>query len=147
MKLSTKGKYALEIAVDLAVHSAGEYPESLRSISERRGLSEKYLERIIKMLRSAGVVTSARGARGGYCLAVPAEELTVKDVLCAAEGELAPVDCLIQEKDCGIRCGACPTKDVWARMWSIITETAEGITIAQLAETAETEYNRNRMQK
>ena len=69
MKISTKGRYALEIAADLAMHSDHEHRESLRNIARRRDLSEKYLERIVKMLCSAGIVSSARGVRGGYCLA------------------------------------------------------------------------------
>lgn len=133
MKISTKGKYALEIAVDLAVHSDQEHRESLKNIARRRGLSEKYLERIVKMLCSAGIVSGARGVRGGYCLSRDAENITVLEVLRASEGELAPVECLIREPDCGSVCGECPTRGVWFEMWEIIKDTAGKITVSDIA--------------
>lgn len=80
MKISTKGKYALEIAVDLALHSDRSRPESLKNIAGRRGLSEKYLERIVKLLRDAGVVCVVRGARGGYYLSRPPGEISAPQV-------------------------------------------------------------------
>lgn len=137
MKISTKGRYALEIAADLARYSDREHPESLKNIAVRRGLSEKYLERIMKMLRDAGLVLSVRGTRGGYCLAAPPDEITAYDVLCAAEGELAPVACLTRETDCGIECGKCPTQAVWKDMWEIIRDTAKNVTIGQIIKCEE----------
>ena len=118
MKISTKGRYALEIAADLAMHSDHEHRESLRNIARRRDLSEKYLERIVKMLCSAGIVSSARGVRGGYCLAKDAREITLLEILEASEGELAPVPC--------------PTREVWGDMWQIIKKTAGEITVADV---------------
>lgn len=133
MKISTKGKYALEIAVDLALHSDRSRPESLKNIAGRRGLSEKYLERIVKLLRDAGVVCVVRGARGGYYLSRPPGEISALEILAAAEGPLAPVDCLISEPKCGMECGACPTRGVWEEMWKIIKETAGNLTVEDLA--------------
>ena len=132
MKISTKGKYALEIVVDLAQHSDEQHRESLKNIACRRGLSEKYLERIAKMLHSAGIVSSARGVRGGYCLSKAPEDITVLEVLAASEGELAPVDCLTKETDCGIDCRKCPTRNLWSEMWEIIKDTAAGLTIRDI---------------
>ena len=132
MKVSTKGRYALEIAADLAMHSDSEHRESLKNIARRRGLSEKYLERIVKMLCRAGIVSSARGVRGGYCLAKDAREITLLEILEASEGELAPVLCLTQETDCGIESGQCPTREVWGEMWEIIKKTAGEVTVADL---------------
>lgn len=137
MKISTKGKYALEIVVDLAVHSDGGNLESLKNIALRRGLSEKYLERIVRSLRKAGIVRSERGAQGGYCLAVPVRILTAYDVLKASEGELAPVACLTEEASCGIECGQCPTQDVWRDLWYLIREVSRGITILDIIQAAQ----------
>ena len=132
MKVSTKGRYALEIAADLAMHSDSEHRESLKNIARRRGLSEKYLERIVKMLSRAGIISSARGVRGGYCLAKDAREITLLEILEASEGELAPVPCLTRETDCGIEYGQCPTREVWGEMWEIIKKTAGEVTVADL---------------
>lgn len=132
MKISTKGRYALEIAADLAMHSDHEHRESLRNIARRRDLSEKYLERIVKMLCSAGIVSSARGVRGGFCLAKDAREITLLEILEASEGELAPVPCLTGKADCGMGCDQCPTREVWGDMWQIIKKTAGEITVADV---------------
>ena len=136
MKVSTKGRYALEIAADLAMHSDSEHRESLKNIARRRGLSEKYLERIVKMLCRAGIVSSARGVRGGYCLAKDARKITLLEILEASEGELAPVPCLTRETDCGIECGQCPTRERWGEMWEIIKKTAGEVTVADLQSQA-----------
>ena len=136
MKVSTKGRYALEIAADLAMHSDSEHRESLKNIARRRDLSEKYLERIVKMLCRAGIVSSARGARGGYCLAKDAREITLLEILEASEGELAPVPCLTRETDCGIECGQCPTRELWGEMWEIIKKAAGEVTVADLQSQA-----------
>lgn len=135
MKMSTKGKYALEIAVDLALYSSdtGQL-ESLKNIAERRGLSEKYLERIIKALKQKGIVRSVRGARGGYALAKPPEQIRVREVFNAVEGQLAPVQCLTKETDCGISCDLCPTRNTWGMMWYIITDAADKVTVADIVE-------------
>lgn len=132
MKISTKGKYALEIIVDLAMHSDEGHLESLKNIAARRALSEKYLERIIKALKDAKLVRSVRGAYGGYCLAKSADKMIVTEVLNAVEGELAPVACLTQETDCGIDCDTCPTRDTWGQMWKQILSVTDSVTIADI---------------
>ena len=116
MKMSTRGQYALEIAVDLALHLMPDRLESLNDIAKRRNLSEKYLERIMKLLKEAGLVKSVRGAYGGYCLMKEPGEISVLEVLRAAEGQLAPVSCLVENvewnaksalrKVPGVRCGS-----------------------------------------
>lgn len=105
MRISTKGTYALEIIVDLAMHSSEEHLERLKNIAARRGLSEKYLERIVKAMKNENLILSTRGAMGGYRLARRPEDITVLDVLRSVEGELAPVECLTKETNCGIACG------------------------------------------
>ena len=102
MRISTKGTYALEIIVDLAMHSSEEHLEQLKNIAARRGLSEKYLERIVKAMKNENLILSTRGAMGGYRLARKPEDITVLDVLRSVEGELAPVECLTKETNCGM---------------------------------------------
>ena len=149
MKIPTKGRYALEIVTDLAVHSDREHPESLKAVSLRRGLSEKYLERIVRELKTAGILNSSRGAKGGYWIEKSPESLTVKDTLRAVEGEMAPVECLTTVKECGIDCSKCPTRETWGVMWEIILQTMEDVTISDLVKRAmenagsiKTEYGR-----
>lgn len=136
MRISTKGIYALEVMADLAIHSGEEKKESLRNIADRRKLSEKYLERIVVMLKKAGLVVSTRGAYGGYCLGRPAAEITVLDVLEAAEGSLAPVECLVKPMDCGIDCETCPTKGTWNRVWNRIKDAIKDTTMEDIVKLA-----------
>lgn len=132
MKMSTKGQYALEIVVDLALNSNPGHLESLKNIAGRRNLSEKYLERIIRALKQKDIVESVRGAYGGYCLVKAPQDLSVKEVLTAVEGELTPVNCLTRESDCGVSCDLCPTRSTWGSMWKTITDTAAQITIGDI---------------
>lgn len=91
MKLSTKGRYGLRAMIDLAIHSKEE-AVSIASIAARQKISESYLEQLIPKLRKAGMISSIRGAGGGYVLAKPAKEISVGDILRALEGNLDPVD-------------------------------------------------------
>ena len=134
MKISTKGIYALEIITDLAMHTGDGALESIGSIARRRGLSVKYSERLIKELKEQGLVVSIRGAHGGYCLGRDAGEITVREVLQAEEGELAPVECLTRETDCGIDCNTCATREIWSQIWQIILDTAQEVTIGDIIE-------------
>lgn len=136
MKISTRGTYALEVMVDLAMHSDTENMESIRSIAERRKLSEKYLERIVGMLKRAGLVFSSRGAYGGYCLAKPPAEIYVMDILTAVEGDLAPVECLTNSVECGVDCETCPTRDTWNYMWKLIKDVAKNTNIEHILHLA-----------
>lgn len=132
MKISTKGIYALEIVTDLALHTRDGEPVSLSEIAKRRGLSPKYLERIVKALKEHQIVQSIRGARGGYSLSKDAGEMTVLEILRAVEGELAPVECLTKETDCGIDCEQCMTRDTWSGMWKEIITVVESITMEEI---------------
>ena len=134
MKMSTRGQYALEIAVDLALHLMPDRLESLNDIAKRRNLSEKYLDRIMKLLKEAGLVKSVRGAYGGYCLTKEPGEISVLEVLRAAEGQLAPVSCLVENTECGMECEICSTKSTWGEMWEQILDTAAEVTAADIAE-------------
>ena len=99
MRISTKGRYALRLMLDLALNNTGE-PISLKDIARRQEISDKYLEQIIHQLSKAGFVQSARGAQGGYRLARTPDEYTVGEILRTVEGSLAPVSCL----DCKTPC-------------------------------------------
>jgi len=132
MKLSTKGRYGLRALIDLALYSEHE-TVSIASISARQNISESYLEQLIAKLRKAGLVTSVRGAGGGYKLAKPAADISVGDILRALEGKLDPVECpgLNDEIGCG---GAefCVTKYVWQRINDSINQTVDEIKLDQL---------------
>lgn len=138
MKISTKGQYALEAVVDLAVHSKMDL-QSLNQISERLGLSKNYLEQLFGSLRKNGLVVSVRGAQGGYNLARPAREITAGQVIRAVEGSLAPVACLDDGK-CQKECGdynKCVTKDLWQTLMHEVNRVADGVSIEALADAFE----------
>ena len=97
MKISTKGRYAIRVMMDLAMNENEKFI-SLKDIAERQQLSNKYLEQIIAMLNKAGFLKTSRGNNGGYKLAKKAEEYTVGDILRATEGDLAPIYCLTEER-------------------------------------------------
>ena len=132
MKLSTKGRYGLRAMIDLALYSEKE-PASIASIAARQHISESYLEQLIAKLRKAGLVTSVRGACGGYVPGRPVEEISVGDVLRALEGNLNAVECpgLQENKGCE---GAdlCVTKYVWQRVNESITQAVDEIKLDQL---------------
>ena len=134
MKLSTKGRYGLRALIDLALYSENE-TVSIASISARQNISESYLEQLIAKLRKAGLVTSVRGAGGGYKLALPASEISVGDILRALEGSLDAVNCpgLEEERSCG---GSefCVTKYVWQKINDSINRTVDEIKLDQLVE-------------
>lgn len=132
MKISTKGIYALEIVTDLALHTSDRKRESLGSIAQRRKLSEKYLERIMKALKEADIVESTRGAYGGYGLKYSPDKICVKDVLNAVEGSLAPVECLTRAADCKIECDICPTRETWQQVWKCILSVVESVYISDI---------------
>lgn len=137
MKISTKGIYALEIVTDLAVHTGDGKLESLGNIAQRRALSEKYLERIVKSLKAAGIVESARGARGGYALKRSPDQIYVKNVLNAVEGSLAPVECLTRPADCQMDCNFCPTRETWQEIWNCILGATAKVRISDIMKEME----------
>ena len=132
MKISTKGRYALRLMVDLAVNNTGENI-SIKEISARQNISIKYLEQIISMLNRAGYVKSERGANGGYRLAKKPEDYTVGMILRLTEGSLAPVAC-IEDGECTCeRYASCVTVSVWKKINDAINGVVDNITIADLA--------------
>jgi Rrf2 family protein len=129
MKISTKGRYALRLMLDLAVNYTGEYI-SIKTIAARQGISEKYLEQIIAQLNRAGYVKSVRGAQGGYMLSKDPSEYTVGMILRLLEGSLAPVNCL-EENNCE-RISRCVTMEVWEKIQRAIDEVVDNISLADL---------------
>lgn len=129
MKISTKGRYALRLMLDLAINYTGEYI-SIKSIAARQDISEKYLEQIITQLNRAGYVRSVRGAQGGYMLAKSPSEYTVGMILRLMEGSLAPVSCA-EEESCD-RMSGCVTQEVWQKIQKAVEDVVDHITLADL---------------
>lgn len=138
MKISTKGRYALRLMLDLAVHNgSGHTP--LKEVARRQDISEKYLEQIVMQLGRAGLVKSIRGAHGGYKIQQQLSNITIGDILRAVEGSLAPVECL--EKDNSNVCkhyDICVAVDVWRKLHEAVNNVVDGITLEDLVE----EYNK-----
>ncbi|MGN0594845.1 MAG: RrF2 family transcriptional regulator [Hominimerdicola sp.] len=133
MKISTKGRYALRLMLDLAMHAESGYIP-IKAIAERQEISEKYLEQIISILSRAGYVKSVRGAGGGYMLTNPPEYYTVGMILRLTEGSLAPVACLDGPTNTCERQDKCVTLMVWEKLYKSITDVVDNITVADLLE-------------
>ena len=131
MKISTKGRYALRLMLDLAMCGEEGYVP-LKEIAERQNISIKYLEQIVSVLSRAGYVRSVRGTGGGYMLAQKPEEYTVGMILRLTEGSLAPVACLEYEENTCPRAADCITLGVWEKLYAAINGVVDGITLADL---------------
>lgn len=130
MMISTKGRYALRIMIDLAQHDSG-IPVSVREIADRQDISGKYMEQIIGVLTRAGLLRSVRGAQGGYHLTRPPKEITVGMILRATEGDLAPAECVKNEVPCG-RTNECSTRLVFEKVYSAINNVIDNVTLDEL---------------
>ena len=130
MKISTKGRYALRLMLDLAMNGENNVVR-IKDIAERQQISDKYLEQIISVLNKAGYVRSTRGPQGGYSLRKAPEEYTVGDILRLTEGSLAPVACVEEEGICE-REVDCVTVEVWKRLNQAISDVVDHITLADL---------------
>jgi Rrf2 family protein len=136
MMISTKGRYALRVMIDLAEHNVGEYIP-LKDIADRQMISEKYLESIISVLAKAGFLAGLRGKGGGYRLTRPPEAYTVGSILKLTEGSLAPVSCLEQKPNACSRAEECRTLPLWEKLDALIDNFLESYTIADLANNGE----------
>lgn len=132
MKISTRGRYALRLMLDLAMAPADEYV-TIKSIAARQEISEKYLEQIITSLSRSGFVKSTRGAQGGYKLAKTAEQYTVGMILRLIEGSLVPVACMEDEPNQCPRCSQCATLDIWKQIDDAVNNVIDNVTLAELA--------------
>ena len=134
MRISTKGRYALRLMIDLA-QQQGDVLVSLKDVAERQTISVKYLEQIVGLLSKAGFLRSGRGPQGGYRLAKRPEEYTVGSILRLTEGNLAPVVCLEDGENRCERCDRCPTLDFWTGLYGVINEYIDRFTLADLVRT------------
>ena len=130
MKISTKGRYAVLVMLDLALNNTGECIK-VKDIAARQNISEKYLEQIIAMLNKAGYVNSVRGAQGGYRIAKEPQDYTVGMILRLTEGSMAPVACLDEGNQCE-QCDTCETLEVWKELYDAINNVIDNVTIADL---------------
>ncbi len=133
MKISTKGRYALRLMLDLALHDH-DAPVRIRDIAARQDISDKYLEQIISGLNKAGYVKSIRGPQGGYRLAKETSYYTVGMILRLTEGSLAPVACLEDEVNQCIRQESCATLRLWQKLDDAIKSVVDTVTLADLVE-------------
>lgn len=129
MKISTKGRYALRLMLDLAING-GVVP--LKAISQRQEIGAKYLEQIVSLLSKAGFITSVRGNNGGYRLTRDPCEYTAGEILRAAEGSLSPVSCLDEKINTCSRRESCLTLPFWQGLDSVISNYVDSTTLADL---------------
>ena len=135
MKVSTKGRYALRIMIDLAQHD-GECAVSLKDIARRQEVSAKYLELIVATLNKAGFVSSTRGKSGGYRLTRTPAEYTVGSILKLTEGSMSPVACLDNGTCTCARADQCVTLPLWEKLDQLIDEYLESVTLQDLLDQA-----------
>ena len=140
MTISTKGRYALRLIIELAKAPAG-VPVRLRELAEKQEISEKYSEQIISLLRRGGIVLAKRGTQGGYDLAKDPKKITVGEVLRLTEGDLSPVPCLENNGEPCERKNSCATYMLWSKLKDAIDSVVDNITIADLAEHDSINFN------
>src|ERR1700754_1568787 len=140
MLFSTKAEYGVRLMIELG-RQPGSTPISLNSVAEAENLPLSYLEHLVAKLRKAGLVTSTRGAHGGYRLAMPAAEITMDDVVQALEGQIAPMECFHETPEGRVLCshednsaGGCATKLLWTRVQNGVTKALAGTTLEELVD-------------
>lgn len=134
MLISTKGRYALRVMIDLAEHQAEGYIP-LKAVAQRQGISEKYLESIIKLLVKANLLRGLRGKGGGYQLTGSPDSYTIGGILRLTEETLAPVSCLDQQADSCPRMAQCRTLSMWQGLDKVIHDYLDNITLADLLQS------------
>ncbi|KIR03208.1 Iron-sulfur cluster regulator IscR [Lachnospiraceae bacterium TWA4] len=133
MKITTKGRYALRVMIDLAQHE-GEGFISLKAIADRQGISMKYLESIVSLLNKSGLLLSQRGKDGGYQLKNPVEEYTIGQILKLSEGSLTPVACLDYGTHNCEKSADCITLPMWQKLDAVIEDYLDSVTLRNLIE-------------
>lgn len=131
MKISTKGRYALRMLIDLSVNGNQNYI-ALKDVAERQNISKKYLEQIVPSLHKAGFVETTRGFQGGYRLAKKPDECVIGEILRITEGNLAPVACLQEETNECPRAKDCVTLPIWEGLQKVIADYLDGLTLQDL---------------
>ena len=140
MKISTKGRYALRMMLDLAEHQNDGFV-ALKDIAERQNISKKYLEQIVPILNKADVLRTTRGFQGGYRLAKSPDKYTVGEILRLTEGSLAPVACLEHDPIECSRSVGCATLPVWQGLYRVINEYLDGITLQDILDQQKEMYS------
>lgn len=133
MKISTRGRYALRMLLDITDHQEDGYV-TLKDISTRQDISRKYLEQIALRLSQAGMLKAVRGHQGGYMLSRPAEAYTAFEILQVVEGDLAPVACLKQAPNACERCHECLTLPLWQGLEKRIADYLKSVTLQDLVD-------------
>ncbi len=131
MKISTKGRYALRMLLDLAEHR-NDGVVALKDIAERQGISKKYLEQIIPILNQSGILQTVRGSQGGYRLSRSPDNYTVGDILRLTEGSLAPVPCADEDPVRCERSEDCAMLSVWQGLNKVIRDYLDSITLQDI---------------
>lgn len=134
MKLSTRSRYGMRAVLELAIHY-GDGPLQIKTIAQREGISNKYLEQLVATLKASGLVRSLRGPRGGYLLAKEPKDITLREVFTVLEGQLVTVECLEHENYCS-KCADCITRKVWTEMQDAIIKVLESKTLGDLVKEA-----------
>ena len=129
--ISTRGRYSIRILLDLAEHGNGEFIP-MKEVAARQGISLKYIERMMPVLKTGGLVDSLHGIGGGYRLTKEPSEVTLWDILILAEGDLAPVSCLQENAAVCERAAACRTLPVWEDHYKLTKDYFRGITLEDL---------------
>ncbi len=131
MKVSTKGRYALRLMLDVAENSSNG-AVTVKDVALRQNISEKYLERIVNSLVKADLLSSSRGTSGGYKLVKTAKEYTVKSILDVTESSVAPVACVEREKDSCNNCDSCVTLMFWKGLDGVVNDYLSNTTLQDL---------------
>lgn len=131
MKISTKGRYALRMLLDLAEHQNCGFV-ALKDIAERQNISKKYLEQIIPIFNRSGILRTTRGSQGGYQLAKSPDKYTVGEILRLTEGSLSPIACVEENAAECERSGDCAMLPVWQGLYQVINEYLDGITLQDI---------------
>ncbi len=142
MKISTKGRYALRMLLDLAEQEHSGYI-ALKDIAKRQNISKKYLEQIVPVLNKSNMLLTNRGFQGGYKLAKAPSAYTVGEILRLTEGNLAPVACLDHDPIECERCSHCATLPVWQGLNRVIQEYLDGITLQDILDQEREQYSNN----
>lgn len=139
MKISTKGRYALRMLLDLAEHGNERYV-ALKDIAERQGISKKYLEQIVPLLNKADILQTNRGFQGGYMLTKAPDKYTVGSILRITEGSISPVACLDHDPSQCERSDNCMMLGVWKGLNKVISEYLDGITLQDILDQHKERY-------
>ncbi|MBQ8970384.1 MAG: RrF2 family transcriptional regulator [Lachnospiraceae bacterium] len=136
MKISTKGRYAIRMMLDLAENQGNGFV-SLKDVAKRQEISKKYLEQIIPILNRSDILSANRGFQGGYRLARAPKDYTIGEILKLTEGSLAPVSCLEGAVNDCTRSGDCATLKMWTGLYKVINDYLDGITLQDLLDEHE----------